>query len=93
MIGRLVEHRVPLSVAIGPIEPSANLPRVSSRRLWKSVQFGLLRELLGGYEFARRIHFVAMAALLGFVVLHLVMVALVPRSLLAMLGGRAGDTR
>ena len=61
--------------------------------LWKSVQFGLLRELLGGYEFARRIHFVAMAALLAFVVLHLVMVALVPRSLLAMLRGRAGETR
>lgn len=61
--------------------------------LWKSVQFGLLRELLGGYEFARRIHFVAMAALLAFVGVHLVMVALVPRSLLAMLGGRMGDTR
>lgn len=61
--------------------------------LWKSVQFGLLRELLGGYEVARRIHFVAMAALVVFVAVHLVMVALVPRSLLAMLGGRAGDTR
>ncbi|MDB5895638.1 MAG: cytochrome [Rhodoferax sp.] len=53
--------------------------------LWKSVQFGMLRELLGGYEFARRIHFVAMALLVGFVVVHLVMVALVPRSLLSML--------
>ena len=29
--------------------------------LWKSVQFAFLRELLGGYEFARRIHFFAMA--------------------------------
>lgn len=58
--------------------------------LWKSVQFPLLRELLGGYEFARRIHFVAMAALVAFVALHLVMVALVPRTLLAMLSGRAG---
>jgi len=58
--------------------------------LWKSVQFGLLRDLLGGYEFARRIHFVAMAGLVGFVAVHLVMVALVPRTLLAMLSGRAG---
>jgi len=58
--------------------------------LWKSVQFGLLRELLGGYEFARRIHFFAMAALVAFVAVHLVMVALVPRSLLAMLGSRDG---
>jgi thiosulfate reductase cytochrome b subunit len=56
--------------------------------LWKSVQFPLLRGLFGGYDLARRIHFLAMAALLGFVVIHLVMVALVPRTLLAMLRGR-----
>ena len=60
--------------------------------LWKSVQFGLLRELLGGYEFARRIHFVAMALLVGFVAVHLVMVALVPKTLLTMLSGRAERT-
>jgi thiosulfate reductase cytochrome b subunit len=53
--------------------------------LWKSVQFGWLRDLLGGYEFARRIHFVGMALLVGFVAVHLVMVALVPRTLLTML--------
>ncbi|CAN5452664.1 cytochrome b/b6 domain-containing protein [soil metagenome] len=58
--------------------------------LWKSVQFAVLRELLGGYETTRRIHFVAMAALVGFVAVHLLMVALVPRTLLSMLSGRAG---
>ena len=56
--------------------------------LWKSVQFPLLRELLGGYETARRIHFFAMAALVAFAGVHLVMVALVPRTLLAMIRGR-----
>lgn len=56
--------------------------------LWKSVQFGLLRELMGGYEAARRVHFAAMALLVAFVGLHLVMVALVPRSLRAMVVGR-----
>jgi thiosulfate reductase cytochrome b subunit len=56
--------------------------------LWKSVQFPLLRELLGGYEPARYIHFFAMSTLVAFVVVHLVMVALVPRTLLAMLRGR-----
>jgi thiosulfate reductase cytochrome b subunit len=56
--------------------------------LWKSVQFPLLRELMGGYESARRVHFIAMSALVGFVGVHLVMVALVPRTLLAMLRGR-----
>lgn len=56
--------------------------------LWKSVQFGLLRDLLGGYEFARRIHFFAMAALVAFVAVHLAMVALVPRTLRPMLSSR-----
>ena len=56
--------------------------------LWKSVQFPLLRELVGGYEAARRVHFVAMAGLCAFIVVHVAMVALVPRTLLAMLRGR-----
>ncbi len=60
--------------------------------LWKSVQFPLLRELLGGYEFARRIHFVGMALLVGFIAVHLVMVALVPRTLLTMLSARGKET-
>lgn len=55
--------------------------------LWKSVQFPLLRELLGGYEGARRVHFFAMAALAAFVLVHLLMVALVPRTLRAMVRG------
>jgi len=59
--------------------------------LWKSVQFASLRDLLGGYEFARRIHFFAMAALVAFVAVHLVMVALVPRTLLAMLSSHGKE--
>jgi thiosulfate reductase cytochrome b subunit len=60
---------------------------LSGMVLWKSVQFPLLRTLLGGYEAARYVHFGAMAALVVFVAVHLVMVALVPRSLLPMLRG------
>ena len=56
--------------------------------LWKSVQFPLLRDLLGGYEAARYIHFFCMSAMGLFVVIHLLMVLLVPRTLLAMLRGR-----
>ena len=56
--------------------------------LWKSVQFPLLRTLLGGYEGARLVHFAAMSALVLFVVVHLVMVMLVPRTLLTMVRGR-----
>jgi thiosulfate reductase cytochrome b subunit len=56
--------------------------------LWKSVQFGVLRELLGGYETARRIHFFAMAGVVAFVIVHVVMAALVPRTIVAMIRGR-----
>jgi thiosulfate reductase cytochrome b subunit len=56
--------------------------------LWKSVQFPLLRVLMGGYEGARLIHFAAMTALVAFVAVHLVMVLLVPRTLVYMVRGR-----
>ncbi len=56
--------------------------------LWKSVQFPLLREWMGGYDNARIIHFVAMAGLVAFTVVHVVMVALVPRTLVLMIRGR-----
>jgi thiosulfate reductase cytochrome b subunit len=61
---------------------------ISGLVLWKSVQFPLLRELLGGYDTARHVHFIAMALLVAFVAVHLVMVALVPKTLLAMIVGR-----
>ncbi|MHC8366509.1 cytochrome b/b6 domain-containing protein [Pseudomonas sp. ZT5P21] len=61
---------------------------VSGLVLWKPVQFPLLRELLGDYEAARHVHFIAMALLTAFVAVHLVMVALAPKTLLAMIFGR-----
>jgi thiosulfate reductase cytochrome b subunit len=56
--------------------------------VWKSVQFPLLRELMGGYDNARIVHFVAMSIVVLFLAVHLVMVALVPRTLLTMIRGR-----
>jgi len=56
--------------------------------VWKSVQFPLLRTLMGGYDNARVVHFFGMSFLVAFVVVHLAMVALVPRSLLLMIRGR-----
>ncbi|MCC6708446.1 MAG: cytochrome b/b6 domain-containing protein [Gammaproteobacteria bacterium] len=58
---------------------------VSGLVLWKSVQLPVLRELLGGYESARRVHFIAMAAMVAFAAVHLTMVALVPRTLVTMI--------
>jgi thiosulfate reductase cytochrome b subunit len=65
------------------------LALASGLALWKPVQLQTLAALLGGYEVARRIHFLAMAGILGFTVVHLALVALVPRTLPAMITGRA----
>ena len=61
---------------------------VSGLAIWKSVQFPALRELMGGFDNARVVHFFAMSFLVAFIVVHIIMVALVPRTLLAMLRGR-----
>ena len=62
---------------------------VSGFGLWKPVQLQGLVGLLGGYEVVRRLHFVAMAGIVGFTVVHLALVAIVPSTLRAMITGRA----
>ncbi|MCX4162918.1 MULTISPECIES: cytochrome b/b6 domain-containing protein [Paraburkholderia] len=61
---------------------------LSGLAIWKSVQFPLLRMLMGGYDNARIVHFCAMSVLVAFFFVHVAMVALVPRSLLLMIRGR-----
>ena len=56
--------------------------------LWKPIQFYTLGMLMGDYEGARYVHFFAMAALVFFVFVHVLMVALVPRTLPSMFTGR-----
>ena len=60
----------------------------SGLAMWKPVQLQELAALLGGYEGARLVHFFAMAAIVLFLVVHVVMALLVPRSLRAMIRGR-----
>lgn len=61
---------------------------VSGLALWKPVQFPVLSTLFGGYELTRRVHFFSMAGLMAFVVVHVLMVIIVPRTLLTMIRGR-----
>ncbi|MFP6561330.1 cytochrome b/b6 domain-containing protein [Paraburkholderia sp. B3] len=61
---------------------------LSGLAIWKPVQFPVLAGALGGFDNARVVHFVAMAVIVAFLAVHLAMVALVPRSLLAMIRGR-----
>src|SRR5207302_741342 len=61
---------------------------LSGLSIWKPVQLQELTALFGGYDAARYVHFFAMAAIVGFVVIHLVMALVVPKSLRAMIIGR-----
>ncbi len=62
---------------------------VSGLAIWKPVQLGWLSWLLGGFAFARVVHFSFMVAIVAFLVVHVVLVALVPKTLVAMTLGRA----
>jgi thiosulfate reductase cytochrome b subunit len=61
---------------------------LSGLAIWKPVQLQELTALFGGYDAARYVHFFAMAAIVGFLVVHIVMSFLVPKSLRAMIIGR-----
>ena len=61
---------------------------LSGLAMWKPVQLWWLAALFGGYEAARYVHFFAMAAIVGFTVIHVVMAFVVPKALRAMIIGR-----
>lgn len=63
---------------------------LSGLAIWKPVQFQELAALMGGYEGARLVHFCMMAGIVGFVIIHVTLVILVPKTLLPMITGRAG---
>lgn len=62
---------------------------ISGLAIWKPVQLAPLTAVLGDYDTARALHFTAMWLIAAFLLLHLTLVALVPRSLRAMILGRA----
>jgi thiosulfate reductase cytochrome b subunit len=61
---------------------------VTGLAIWKPVQLQALAGLMGGYEGARFLHFFAMSLVVFIVVVHVVMVALVPRTFPTMITGR-----
>jgi thiosulfate reductase cytochrome b subunit len=61
---------------------------LSGLSIWKPVQLKYLTALFGGYDFARYVHFFAMASIVGFLTVHVALALLVPKSLRAMITGR-----
>jgi len=62
---------------------------VSGLAVWKPVQFQTLTWLMGGFDSARVVHFFAMAGIVGFFLVHILLVMIVPRTLAPMIIGRA----
>ena len=60
---------------------------VSGLAVWKSVQFPDLTAFLGGFQGARLVHFIGMAIIVGFLVVHVALALLVPRTLRTMVTG------
>jgi thiosulfate reductase cytochrome b subunit len=61
---------------------------LSGLSIWKPVQFQELTAVFGGYDTARYVHFFAMATIVGFLVVHVLLALIVPKSLKAMVMGR-----
>ena len=60
---------------------------LSGLAVWKPVQLWPLSDLFGGFFISRVVHFAAMAGIVLFLVVHILLVALVPRVLLPMISG------
>lgn len=65
----------------------APLSVLSGLALWKPVQLPRLTALLGGWDAARAVHLLVLAALAAFAVVHLIQVARHPRTLVDMTAG------
>jgi thiosulfate reductase cytochrome b subunit len=61
---------------------------LSGLAIWKPVQLQTLTAAFGGYDTVRYVHFFAMAAIVGFLAVHVIMSVVVPSSLRAMITGR-----
>ena len=61
---------------------------LSGLAIWKPVQFYALASLMGDYEGARLLHFFCMVGLVLFVLVHVAMVVLVPKTFLTMITGK-----
>jgi thiosulfate reductase cytochrome b subunit len=60
----------------------------SGLSIWKPVQLQELTAFFGGYDTARYVHFGAMAAIVVFLLVHVMLALIVPKSLRAMVTGR-----
>ena len=67
---------------------------LSGLAVWKPVQFSELASLFYDFQGSRLVHFLGMAAIVGFIVIHVALALLVPKTIGAMVnGGPRVDTK
>ena len=86
---RLGEYNAVQKVAYIVVLSAVALMLVSGIAIWKPVQTYPLELVFGGFQGARIVHFMGMVVIVGFVVIHVALVALVPKTLVAMVLGKA----
>lgn len=59
--------------------------------IWKPVQFSEFASLFGSFQTARILHFAGLAAIAGFLVVHVALALLVPKTIVAMVTGGPFD--
>jgi thiosulfate reductase cytochrome b subunit len=61
--------------------------------IWKPVQLRALVGLFGGYPIARNIHLAIMFLIVAFVIVHIVLVVIFPRTLVSMIVGTPAEPK
>jgi thiosulfate reductase cytochrome b subunit len=86
---RLGEYNAVQRVAYWGVLGAVAMMLLSGVVIWKPVQTYPLETLFGGFQGARVVHFVFMMAIALFIVIHVTLVILVPKTFIAMTLGRA----
>ncbi|WP_428663640.1 cytochrome b/b6 domain-containing protein [Reyranella sp.] len=63
---------------------------VSGWAIWKPIQLSELLPLFGGFQGGRIVHFLGMAAIVGFLIVHVALALIVPKTIGAMINGGPG---
>ncbi len=90
---RLGEYNAVQKMAYWGVLAAVAVMLLSGIAIWKPVQTYPLELLFGGFQGARVVHFLVMAGIVFFLLIHVGLTLLVPRTLLAMVVGRATELR
>jgi thiosulfate reductase cytochrome b subunit len=90
---RLGEYNAVQKAAYWGVLAAVAVMILSGIAIWKPVQTYPLELLFGGFQGARVVHFLGMTGIVFFLIVHVALTLLVPRTLLAMMVGRATEPR